>query len=113
MSTPLFTKTFDFVTWALSITNHFPRNQRFVVTKRLSDAVLNFQEIIIDANSVRGRERLKKLIKADAELNKVRLYFRLAHKWKWLTSGQYKHAAYHHTEIGKLLGAWIKISKSK
>ena len=39
-TTPLFTKTFDFVSWLLAVTNHFPRSQRFFVTKRLLDAAL-------------------------------------------------------------------------
>ena len=65
-TTPIFTKTFDFVTWLLAATNHFPRSQRFVVTKRLLDAALNFQELLVDANACRGRDRLRRLDLADA-----------------------------------------------
>lgn len=107
-TTPLFTKTFDFVTWLLAATNHFPRSQRFVVTKRLLDAALDFQELLVDANVRRGRARLGKLDLADGELDKVRLYLRLAFRWQWLNEGQYRHAARYVTEIGKLLGSWKK-----
>jgi four helix bundle protein len=107
-TTPLFTKTFDFVTWLLAATNHFPRSQRFYVTKRLLDAALDFQELLVDANVCRERARLAKLDLADAELDKVRLYLRLAFRWKWLSQGQYGHAAQQVTEIGRLLGAWKK-----
>lgn len=110
-TTPLFTKTFDFVTWLMAVTNHFPRSQRFVVTKRLLDAALDFQELLVDANARRGRARLGKLDLADAELDKVRLYLRLSYRWKWLNSGQYGHAARQVTEIGKLLGGWKKITR--
>jgi four helix bundle protein len=110
-TTPLFTKTFDFITWLLAVTNHFPRSQRFVVTRRLLDAALDFQELLVDANVRRGRARLGKLDLADAELDKVRLYLRLSFRWKWLTSGQYGHAARQVTEIGKLLGSWIKLTR--
>ena len=74
------------------VTNHFPRSQRFVVTKRLLDAALDFQELLVDANARAGRARLAKLDLADAELDKVRLYLRLAFRWKWLSPGQYRHA---------------------
>ena len=47
-TTPIFTKTFDFVSWLLAATNHFPRSQRFVVTKRLLDAALDFQELLVE-----------------------------------------------------------------
>ena len=60
-TTPIFTKTFDFVSWLLGAANQFPRTQRFVVTKRLLDAALNLQELLVDANACRGRARLGKL----------------------------------------------------
>ena len=107
-TTPLFTKTFDFVSWLLHATNHFPRSQRFVVTKRLLDAALDFQELLVDANARRGRARLSLLDQADAELDKVRLYLRLSFQWEWLSPGQYQHAAQYVSEMGKLLGSWKK-----
>ena len=109
-TTPLFTKTFDFISWLLQATNHFPRSQRFVVTKRLLDAALDFQELLVDANVRRREERLAVLDLADAELDKVRLYLRLAFHWEWLSSGQYQHAAQYVTEMGKLLGSWKKMT---
>ncbi len=109
--TPIFTRTFDFVTWLLAATNHFPRSQRFVVTGRLLDAALDFQELLVDANACRGQARLGKLALADAELDKVRLYLRLAVRWGWLSAGQYQHAAGQVSEIGRLLGGWVKITR--
>ncbi len=106
--TPLFTRTFDFITWLMPVTNHFPRSQRFLVTKRLLDAALDFQEAIIQANNCRGRERLSKLKQADEMLDRVRLYLRLAARWQWLQPGQYHHAAEMVAEIGRLLGGWQK-----
>ena len=35
---PIFTRTFDFLTWLLPATNNFPRAQRGTATKRLLDA---------------------------------------------------------------------------
>ena len=107
-TTPLFTKTFDFLTWLLAVTNHFPRSQRFVVTKRLQDAALDFQERIVEANRLRGRARLERLRLADAAMDKVRLYLRLAISWQWLKEGQYHHVSKMVKEIGDLLGGWIK-----
>jgi four helix bundle protein len=110
-STPLFTRTFDFVTWLIPATNKFPRSQRFIVTKRLLDAALNFQERIVEANHRRGAARLEKLRQADAELDLVRLYLRLAHRWHWLSAGQYRHASAMVAEMGRLLGGWQKATR--
>jgi hypothetical protein len=107
--TPLFTKTFDFVTWLMPTTNHFPRTQRFLVTERLLGAALDFQELVLEANNSFMPARLERLKQADAELDKVRIYLRLALKWQWLQPGQYQHAAAMVTEIGRLLGGWQRV----
>ncbi len=106
--TPLFTRTFDFVTWLIPATNHFPRSQRFIVTKRLLDAALDFQELIIQANNRRRSARMERLRQADSALDKVRLYLRLAAGWGWLKQGQYRHASKMVAEMGRLLGGWQK-----
>lgn len=110
-STPLFARTFDFLTWLVPVTNNFPRSQRFVVTQRLLDAALDFQEAIVEANNRRARARLERLDRADAALDKVRLYLRLTQQWGWLTPGQYQHASAMVAEMGRLLGGWRKQSR--
>ena len=104
----IFTRTYDFLSWLIPKTMSFPRSQRFVVTKRLQDAALDFQEYIIEANRQRGRARLELLRQADAALDKVRLYLRLSIRWEWLSEGQYHHVSQMVKESGDLLGGWIK-----
>ena len=106
----IFTRTYDFISWLLPITQNFPRSQRFLVTQRLQGAILNFQELLIEANAERGPSRIEKLRFADVELRKVRLYLRLSQKWDWIKEGQYHHASMLIAEIGKLLGGWKKVS---
>jgi len=104
----IFTRTFDFITWLLPLTENFPRSQRFIVTQRFQSAALNFQELIVEANSLRDAARIGKLRLADAELLKTRLYLRLCDRWRWINKGQYHHASTMVAELGKLLGGWIK-----
>ncbi len=108
----IFTRTYDFISWLLPLAEKFPRSQRFVITQRLQHAALNFQETIIEANSLRGASRVEKIHAADAELRKVRLYLRLCEKWKWINAGQYRHVSGMVAEIGKLLGGWYKSSRA-
>ena len=76
----------------------------------LLDAALDFQEALFDAQSQGGTTRQKHLREADAALNKLRLYLRLAHHWRWLTDGQYQHVSVMVAELGRLLGGWMKKS---
>lgn len=106
----IFTRTYDFVSWLLPLTQNFPRSQRFIVTQRLQNAALNFQELLIEANAERGAGRAEKLRIADTELRKIRLYLRLSQKWDWIRDGQYRHASVMIAELGRLLGGWKKVS---
>jgi four helix bundle protein len=107
----IFTRTYNLLVWLLPRAAKFPKAQRFVVTKRLQDAALDFQEAIFDANVHSGRDRLAYLQQADAHLNKLRLYLRLVHDWGWLTDGQYRHVSKMVAEVGRLLGGWLKQTK--
>ena len=105
---PIFVRTYDFICWLIPRTMNFPRSQRFVLTKRLQDAVLDFQERILEAGLSRGRKRSECLEEADITLAKVRFYLRLTHEMEWLKPRQYAHAAEMVAEIGRLLGGWRK-----
>ncbi len=108
----ILTRTYDLLVWLLPRTEKFPKAQRFVVTQRLNDAILDFQETLFDANAHSGADRLAYLTQADGNLDKLRLYLRLAHHWGWLTAGQYQHVSKMVAEIGRLLGGWIKQTSS-
>jgi hypothetical protein len=108
----IFTRTFDFLTWLLPITNNFPRAHRHTFTQRLLNAAFDLRELLEAANHRQGRERLAKLREADEALDRVRVYLRLAARWGWLTGGQYQHVAGMVAEIGKLLGGWHKVTNT-
>ena len=104
----IFSRTFDLLDWLLPRTNHFPRVHRHTFTRRLLDAAFDLRERLEEANYRRGRARRERLERADEALTKVRVYLRLAARWGWLSAGQYRHAAGMVTEIGRLLGGWIR-----
>lgn len=109
---PIFTRTFDFLTWLLPATNHFPRAHRHTLTRRLLDASFDLRENLESANLRRGSARVNALHLADESLAKVRVYLRLANRWGWLSAGQYRHVSEMVSEIGRLLGGWLKVTNS-
>jgi len=104
----IFTRTYDLLKWLLPKADQFPTVYRRTVTQRMMDAALNFQESLFDAQSQSGTTRQKHLRAADAALDKLRVYLRLAHHWRWLNDGQYRHVSGMVAEIGRLLGGWTK-----
>jgi hypothetical protein len=109
---PIFTRTYDFLTWLLPVTNNFPRAHRHTFTRRLLDAAFDLRERLEEANLRHGAARLERLARADEALAQVRVYLRLAVRWGWLSGGQYQHVAAIVAEIGRLLGGWQKVTKA-
>lgn len=102
----ILTRTFDLMQWLLPQAAKFPKQQRFVITKRLQDALLDFHEALHAANARSGAARQRHLEAADAHLDMLRLYLRLVHQWRWLSDGQYQHVSLMVTELGRMLGGW-------
>jgi len=84
---PIFTRTYDLLTWLVSVTNHFPRAHRYTVTRRLLDAAFDLRERLEKANVRYGSARVERLVLADEALARVRLYLRLTARWGWLSTG--------------------------
>jgi hypothetical protein len=107
---PIFARTYDFVAWLIPLTVKFPRSQRFVMAAALQKEALRFQELLIEAAHHEKKRDL--LLSADAELDKVRTHLRMSLEMGFLQPGQYEHAARLMTEIGKLLGGWMKTAQA-
>jgi len=92
--------------WLFEHTSKFPKHERFRLAKRIDDAVFDFHECLLRAAQADAAQI--HLAEADVQLNKLRAYLRLAVEMKYTTPKQYQYAAGHTTEIGKLLGGWLK-----
>lgn len=103
---PIFTKTSDFILWLLDHTEKFPKSERFRLARRLEDSAFTFYELLVQA--ARSGHKRRVLLHADLEIEKLRLYVRLAHARKLTSQRQYRFAAGALIEIGKLLGGWLK-----
>lgn len=109
---PIFVRTFDFLSWLLPVSNHFPRCHRHTFTQRLLNSAFDLRERLEEAQHRKGVSRLDRLKRADEALGNVRMYLRLAVRWSWLSGGQYEHVAAMVAEIGRLLGGWVKVTRA-
>ncbi|MDX1994378.1 MAG: diversity-generating retroelement protein Avd [bacterium] len=99
-------KTEAFMLWMLHHVKQFPREERFRLTARIEHTLFSFHESLLYAAKTRETEYY--LRKADAEFDMLRTYVRFALELKYTTSDQYRYIAEQTTEIGKLLGGWMK-----
>jgi hypothetical protein len=105
---PIFSKTYDLLTWLIPATTKFPREQRFVLARAVQETALKFQECLIEAGMQKGTEQKNALQQADVDLTKLRFYLRLCQDLGFLKPNQYRFVAEQVSEIGRLLGGWQK-----
>lgn len=84
----------------------YPREERFRLTARIEQVMFTFHESLLYA--AKTNETAHYLRKADAEFDMLRTYIRFAVELKYTTPEQYEYIAQQTTEIGKLLGGWMK-----
>ena len=106
--TPLFVKTHDFNVCLLNHTMRFPKHFRYTLTQRLEILALEFEELLLMGNAVRGAERRRLLVQADGTLACLRVRLRYALDFQLLSGGQIRFASECLNELGSLLGAWLK-----
>jgi hypothetical protein len=103
---PIFTKTYDLMIWLIPRTLAFPKSQRGVLARQLQGQVFAFYDLLVEA--AMNKDPLPELRKADATLIRLRTYLRLSKELELLSVGQYEHASKLVSEVGRLLGGWIK-----
>jgi hypothetical protein len=108
---PIFAKTYDLELWLMQKTTKFPREHRFVLARFVQEALLRFQEHLIEAATLPKRDRTGKLARlgrADVELTKLRFHLRLCRDLDLLDAGPHRHVSQMVDEVGRLLGGWFK-----
>ncbi len=99
-------KGYDFSKWLLNHTGKFPKSYRFSVASKLENGILDFIELTTVANM--RKDKLPLLRKADEALARIRLLFRLSYEMRFINLKSYEYGSRQLTELGKMLGGWIK-----
>lgn len=109
----LYQKFYDLILYSFPIINNFPKNQRFVLGQQIQNNMLDISKMIVQANKFGIKNRLQILYNIDVELEKFKLLIRLAHDLGFMSHSRYGVFCEKITEVGKILGGWIKVSQIK
>ena len=106
---PLYARTYDLLLWLIPQTNKFPRVHRFGLAERMQEISFSFQDNLTAAGKKQFKQdKLEKLREADIQLEQLRIWIRLSRDLELLKVNQYEHLSRMVSEVGRLLGAWIK-----
>ncbi len=103
---PIFQKSYDFLIRLQHYVDRMPRFYRYTHGEKLINLSLGFLYLIIQSNGVSDKYSI--LIKADQELEKIRIHIRLLHNLRSFTEHQYEVLSRELNDIGKQLGGWLK-----
>ena len=105
----IYQKHYDLMLYAFPIINRFPKNQRFVLGQQIQNCMVDIAKLVVQANAERNKG--KTLWQIDVELEKLRLLIRLAKDLNILSVKQYGLMGERISEVGRLLGGWMKSQK--
>ncbi len=108
---PIVTKAYDFTQWLLPRVQDFPRSSRFLLGDRLIATMLDILEGLVEASHRRDKRVV--LEDVSAKLDRLRLLIRLSHDLKLVNLKRYEHAAGALTELGAMLGGWMRQQGSR
>jgi len=103
-------KIYDFIVYIYPILRLYPKSEKFSLQKDTKNCIMDILRLLIRAGKSTTKKKL--LYDADVELKILRYYIRIAYDQKYISSHTYGVAAKKLTEIGKMLGGFIKAVQS-
>lgn len=104
-------KHYAFLRWLIPTVEQFPRGQKFLLGDRLQTAALTVLDCLIEATYSRRPDPA--LVKANLELEKLRVLFRLAHDLHHVDGRRYEFAARSVDEVGRIIGGWRRATQAQ
>lgn len=107
----IFKKIYDLVLLVYQYARLFPKSDKFILGERIEHASIDLLEGIITANQKKEKEA--SLVEASVKLDVLRIFIRLSKDLRLLDFKKYETLPTNITEIGRMLGGWIKYEKEK
>ncbi len=105
----IFQKAYDCFLYLHIALKNFPKSEKFVLAADIKNSFFEMMTLFITANKLQYKK--KTLYEADVKLEIIRFQLRAAKDLQFLKLKQYEILAAQLSEVGKMLGGWIKVAK--
>lgn len=112
LDVPIFQKTYTLYKNLHSLRAHITKQDRHTLWLRCENNTLQIIEELLTASTQPHETKQKPLERASIKLNVVRILIRLCKDTKAIDNNKYLALAAQIDEIGRMLGGWIKTTKS-
>jgi len=110
--TPIFVKTYELYKNFYAFLSSFPKKDRYTLGQKCETVLLDLLESIIMASYLSKQEKLPVLRKASLNIDLLRVFFKLGKDLKIIENKKYVELENSISEIGKMVGGWIKTTSS-
>ena len=108
---PVFVKWMNVLDWILDRVEKFPKAVRYTFGNRMVELSLYITESIIEA--IYTKERQYILTKTNLYIEKLRVFFRLSYKRRYISARQFEFISSRLDEIGKMIGGWRRADEAR
>ena len=109
---PIFKKTYELYKTFYSFRAAIPKQDRYTLWQRCENLILDILEGILLASQLSRGEKLPTLQNTSLKLNFLRVFLRLAKETKTIDNRKYLQLEETVDEIGRMLGGWIKSTRT-
>lgn len=109
---PIFKKAYDLFKLFHEYRRVVPKQDRFSIFERCEQLILDLIENILQASGEQKQEKVPTLQRASLKLNMLRVFIRLMKDVKAIDAKKYVALESIVDEIGRMLGGWIRSTKS-
>lgn len=106
MNFVLYQKSYDFYLYLSKIIRYFPKSEKFIISSQIKNKMLDFIGAVIKAN--KQRDKRESMLESDILLEQLKTLIRLSKDLEYMKEAQYENCCKALSEIGKILGGWIK-----
>ena len=110
---PIFKKSYDLYKTLHEYRSSIPKKDRFTIFERCEATLLDIIENILLASSQNPKDKLPTLNHINLKLNLLRVFIRLIKDVKAIDNKKYVNLQSMIDEIGKMLGGWIRSTKTR
>ncbi len=110
--TPIFNQTYELYKEIYCLRGTIPKSDRYAVWQRVENTTLEVLEGILVTIGLPKNEKASTLEEASKKLNMLRVFIRLSKDVKVIDNKKYITLQERLDEIGRMLGGWIKSTKT-
>lgn len=104
----IYQKYLELIYYTNDIVRKYPKSETFALVKEIKSSLYNGMKLLMySIKTYKVQDKLKYLGELDINLDLLKVYIRLSHRYKYISTQNYSSWSKILTDICNMLGGWI------